>query len=350
MNRYISAAVAAAFICAVSAGCLSQKSKKSSDKNNSKPISPASIVFDWQEAYENKLNSFSANSDSRFDLRDLNGDGSPELIISPDPQPSTMCKVYTYIDGAVQDLAELGANGAFFFAPASSAVGYEYDGDGFVIGEYFTITEDQLESAVKFYNNSASAASGAAISYEINGESVALPDYDKALADYKNAQSLTVGRKYSFSPESLSYAVHSSESWGAVLSDKQKELFRTKISELAADYSDTAFYSPAFEICDLNGDDSPELVFSSGTDIDNSCRIFTLADDKLIEVLSGFGSAGEVNYDISQKVVFFTNADGELSFDCIGDSAPESFTPSENLITFGRKYIADDDGITAALL
>ena len=69
MNRYISAAVAAAFICAVSAGCSSQKSKKSSDKNNSKPISPASIVFDWQEAYENKLNSFSANSDSRFDLR-----------------------------------------------------------------------------------------------------------------------------------------------------------------------------------------------------------------------------------------------------------------------------------------
>ena len=84
-------------------------------------------------------------------------------------------------------LAELGANGVFFFAPASSAIGYEYDGDGFVIGEYFTITEDQLESAVKFYNNSASAASGAAISYEINGESVALPDYDKALADYKNA-------------------------------------------------------------------------------------------------------------------------------------------------------------------
>ena len=75
-----------------------------------------------------------------------------------------------------------------------------------------------------------------------------------------------------------------------------------------------------------------------------------MADDKLIEVLSGFGSAGEVNYDISQKVVFFTNADGELSFDCIGNSAPESFTPSENLIAFGRKYIADDDGITAALL
>ena len=176
MNRYISAAVAAAFICAVSAGCSSQKSRKSPDKNNSKAISPASIVFDWQEAYENKLNSFSANSDSRFDLRDLNGDGSPELIISPDSQPSTMCKVYTYIDGAVQDLAELGANGAFFFAPASSAIGYEYDGDGFVIGEYFTITENQLESAVKFYNNSASAANGAAISDEINGESVALPD------------------------------------------------------------------------------------------------------------------------------------------------------------------------------
>ena len=79
-------------------------------------IDPRSIVFDWQTLYENKLNDFKKSelcSDaSRFDIYDINADGVPELIISPNDDAKTVCEVYSYADG-LEKITDIGSRGSF---------------------------------------------------------------------------------------------------------------------------------------------------------------------------------------------------------------------------------------------
>lgn len=354
MNKYFSIITALA-MCSLTAGCSSKKTGQVSDKTPSeiKVITPDSIVFDWQDAYKNKLESFSANPDSRFDLCDLNNDGSPELIISPDSVSATKCEVYTCSDGALKEFTQIGSEGQFSFIPSKSVIGYEYDGSGFVIGEYYNVIGNNLESALSYYNNAASASSGASISYEINSEDVTYGTYMEMLSEYTNPVTLSVGRKYSFGQDSLHYALHCSESWGAVLSDSQKAACRTKLLELSEEYPDPEMskgYSPAFDICDLNGDDIPELIFSVGANPDDYCRIFVLQDDELTELDDSCGSYGEIKFDVSQKVYFSTNISGETVYQSFVNENLNNFIPSDNIIICGRRYPLTDSGIMAASL
>lgn len=354
MNKYFSVITALA-ICAAATGCSSKKTGTVSNDPSPeiKIITPDSIVFDWQEAYRNKLDSFSASSDSRFDLCDLNNDGSPELIISPDTSASTKCEVYTYSDGSIKEFTQIGGGGQFSFIPEISVIGYEYDGDGFVIGEYYNVIGNNLESALTFYNNAASAASGAAISYEINSDDVTLSEYTNALAEFTDSCVLSVGRKYSFGDDSLNYAIHCSESWGAVLSDPQKEVCRTKLLELTEKYSApeiSKIYSPAFDLCDLNGDNIPELIFSVGANPDDFCHIFVFQDNELVELSEQCGSFGEIEFDVAQKVYYSTNVFGESTYQSFVNEQLDGFSPSDNIIICGRRYIANEAGITAASL
>lgn len=355
MNKYFSI-ITALTICALTVGCSSKKTGQASSEKipaEVKVITPDSIVFDWQDAYQEKLESFSANPDSRFDLCDLNNDGSPELIISPDSVATTKCEVYTYSDGALREFTQIGSEGQFWFIPSKSVIGYEYDGSGFVIGEYYSVSGNNLESALSYYNNAASASSGAAISYEVNSTDVAYGTYMEMLSEFTNPVTLSVGRKYSFGQESLNYALHYSESWGAVLSDAQKTAFRTKLLELAEEFPEPEMskgYSPAFDICDLNGDDIPELILSVGTNPDDFCRIFVLQDDELAELSDPCGAGGEIKFDVSQKVYFSTNISGETVYQSFVNENLNDFKPSDNIIVCGRRYPVTDSGILAASL
>ena len=70
-----------------------------------------------------------------FDLTDLTGDGTPELIISPSDEVNTQCIIYTMRGVKAENIATIGSYGQFDYLPAAEAVGYAYNGDGFVIGE-----------------------------------------------------------------------------------------------------------------------------------------------------------------------------------------------------------------------
>ena len=103
LKKYIAAALAFSAMAATF-GCAQEQPEEISEPvviNTG--IDPKSVVFDWQTLYENKLNDFKKSDaysiNSMFDLRDINADGIPELIISPDSEPKTVCEVYTYTDG-----------------------------------------------------------------------------------------------------------------------------------------------------------------------------------------------------------------------------------------------------------
>ena len=352
MKKNIYAVSVAALLCTFASGCSSQKTGQVSEitETAEKVLTPESIVFDWQEAYESKLTSFSPSADSRFDIRDINGDSSPELIISPDTQSSTMCEVYTYSDGAVQKFTDIGSCGTFTYIPASDMIGYEYEGDGFVIGEYYNVSGDLLESAMTYYNNAGSAASGAAITYEVNGETVTLPDYETSLSEYTSQDCLELGRKYTFGTDSINYAIHYSESWGAVLTDAQKELYRSKLSELSETYSGLEDYSLGFELCDLDGNDFPELIFSTGVFPEDICRIFVIQDEELTELNDTFGAFGEISFDITQKIFFSSDSTGSSKYQSLISTDLGGFNASESIMSCGRKYILSAESINSAFL
>ena len=102
-------------------GC---SAKKEDTESSSEPviintgIDPQSVVFDWQPLYEQKLADYKKSDaysiNSRFDIRDINSDGIPELILSPNDDPMTVCEIYTYTDG-LEKVTDMGAYGDLAF-------------------------------------------------------------------------------------------------------------------------------------------------------------------------------------------------------------------------------------------
>ena len=92
---------------ALAAAMTSCSNKSDSDKKQYERTAPDSVSFEWQKAYESKLNEFKESEDysdnqesgSAFDLFDITKDGTPELIISPNNDGSTKCLVYSFSDG-----------------------------------------------------------------------------------------------------------------------------------------------------------------------------------------------------------------------------------------------------------
>lgn len=315
-------------------------------------IAPRGVVFDWQEAYEKKLADFAASgsfkkSESMFELVDIDGNGTPELIISPDTESSTVCEIYTAYAGELEEFAQTGSYGLVKFIPENRAIGFEYIGDGFVTGEYLAKEDGRYQTAVLFYNNEGMAMSGARISYEINGEDMPLSEYEAALAPYSNVFSVEIGRKYSFGEGAVDYALHCSESWGAVLSSRQKELYQGKLNEMLAASSDE---DAAFEIVDLDGNDIPELVISHGTDDGSDCSIYYLQEEGLMKFDATCGSGGNLTYDLENRIFYTAGQKSVLQSWTMTGAELSGFKPSGSIMLCGRKYLLSSDNINAAFL
>ncbi len=279
-----------------------------------------------------------------FDLRDLTNDGTPELIISPDQSRDSKCRIYTVVDGVLTHIDDLGSCGVFGYLPEKGLLSYNYDGTEFALNEFYSVSNESLTSEAVFYNNENALSDGAVLTYELNGEQVSITEYDEALAAYLDQPSLSIGRKYSFSDSSVNEAIHLSESWGAVLTDEQKALCREKLLELASYYENDT----AFELCDLDGDNTPELIFSEGSSDISQCRIFTIGEDSLNEADIYAGVRGRFFFDTDNKTIFTADITGTNAWKLGGD-VPDNYTPSSGVMECGRKYIITEEEITAAL-
>lgn len=316
-------------------------------------LDPHSIVFEWQAAYEQKLNEF-ASSDgfrsgtggSMFDLRDLDGNGTPELMISPDYDSSTECELYTFADGSLKVL-DTGENGGgvFGYIPENKLFHFRYIGNGFEVGSYCSYDGSIFNEEMSYYNNSRNAiSSGTALRYEINEESVSLADYDKALEAYSGSGELVVGRKYTFDSAAIDYALRYSESWGTVLTNTGRKQYR----KLLTDYMDRAEKSAGFELCDLNGDNQPELVLSEGDYEGAVCHIYTIVNGSISEVSDGIGSNGLLFMDTESRVLYAYNA-GKCVCWSFDEGELSDYKHSESYTELGRKYLLTPESITSAL-
>ena len=340
----------AAFLPAALAGCSDKKS--SSAEVEDKPVervSPKRIAFEWQEPYKAKIDEFRSSADfsqedSRFDIRDLDRNGTPELIISPASDPNSACQLYTFSGGEVISLGENGSFGCFVYYPENCCFNSEHYGQGFILGEYRTLSENGFKTELSYYNNADSASSGAAITYEIDKEEVTLKQYDEEISKFAGYPSVLLGRKYTFGNACEEQALYFTESWRAVLSEKEKELIRNKLTELAPDYDGYA----GFELCDLDNDDCPELIFSEGISDGCGCRIFCLNEGELTELEGKYGNSGKIGFDAEKYVFFSVDSSGNQCWN-LTDEPLDNYEKSDSIIECGRNYLLSDAVINYAL-
>lgn len=314
-------------------------------------IAPESIVFDWQESYGAVLSEFAASpeftDDSRFDLIDLDSDGTPELVISPGTESSSVCSIYTFSGGTAVKTGEAGSKGTFVYIPEREVIYSLYAGDTFDIGEYFQLTDEGLVSVMKYYSSYA-INDGESTTFEINEESVSRKEYEEARAEYTSVTDIAVGRRYTFADSAVDYALHYSESWQAVLTREQKQLYADKLSE----YIEIDYPNGAFELCDINGDDLPELIFSTGTYEADVCRIFTIGENgghaALEEVSGDYGGFGTIGFDIDSRVIFSETSEGQKCWDITGTELGD-YSSSGSTMECGRKYFLSSRNISAVL-
>ena len=346
------AAAATMVIAAVFSGCSDKKDVVSSEIKAEEIISPRTITFEWQEPYMSKLDEFSKSADyqesngiagSMFDIRDLDSDGIPELIISPSADAGTKCTIYTYYSGKLTEVGETGNNGYITFYHEAGLMKDEFQGDGFVMGEFRRIAAGAFHTELTYYNNIDSAAKGAVIRHEIDKQEVTLTEYNEKIYGITEQPSLSVGRKYTFGETTVDYALYCSEGWDNAASASMKSAFKEKLTGLMAESGTTV----AFELIDMNGDDSPELIFSEGISADDACRIFLYSNGELIEADDKYGINGRFGFD-NEKMVFFTiNPSTVEQFGSMTGASLEGYEKSDSLMECGRKYPATEETVAA---
>ena len=349
--------LAAVFTASAAAvGCSETKtsSTQSSSDTVEQAVSPESISFEWQKSYQSKLDEFKGSdkfsSDSAFDLYDMTGDGNPELIISQGTDKQAVCEIYSYSGGALSELGSAGFDGEFDYLPEFGLTREEYHGDGFLLGKFRKFEGGELTDFLTYSDNSESASSGASIKHEINGEEVLLNEYEAALAQYVGTLTMHLGRKYTFGDDAVNYAIRRSQSWGAVLGSGRKSLCKKKLFEIA-DAMGEDNKDAAFELCDLNGDDVPEIVVSSGSATDAVCTIYYFSGDTIEQLDGEYGRYGRLLFDIG-SLVFYSETETGMTYWSLADSgfSADKYESSGSIMEVGREFALDGVGIDASLV
>lgn len=346
-RSFLAGTAAAALILT---GCTSGTKTVSEVQPTTSPISPDSVVFSWQKAYSDKLSEFRSSSDfvegangSMFDLCDLTGDGVPELVISPSIENDAVCDIYTAAGSSVTKIGSTGAKGTFGYIPSQNAVSFHYQGKNFELREFFKIEENALVTLKKFYNNSSRASSGGRITYEVDNSPVMLSEYEQILNTFTADTEFEIGRKFSFTDAAENYALHFSESWGAVLTETEKEFYSSVLTELLNDGEADA----AYELCDIDGDNIPELIYSVGEFPGAECRVYRF-DGLSISLTAEITSHnGRVGFDPEKKICFDGSAHPSAVYSADG-STPADTSPSASLVLCGRKFPLREGSLTEA--
>lgn len=327
-------------------------SKNSSDNSSDPPerTAPESISFDWQKPYESIINDFKSSEDcsnnSAFDLADLDGDHSPELIISTSTEPKAVCRIYTCKNGASSELGEICNGGKVVWLPEMELYKDEYQGDSFTFGSYLALENGEFTEKLNYYTSNNISS----VKHTINGEELLLPDYEEKLKPYNDAYTVIYGRKYGFGENAVKTALYRSESWGAVVTADEKKAYRDKLNEYL-EASESSGEDAAFELFDVSNDGIPELVISQGSSENSKCLIYSILDGR-IAVSDPIGYAGIVSCDLAQNIMFYPTEENKYVCASMSGEPIDSAVTVDSLIDradFGRRYPLTAENIQLAL-
>ena len=175
--------------------------------------SPASVIAadeqsvyypTWQEAYFNMLKLAFDNKEkydftdkdfgTRFELYDVDSDGTPELFISEAAYHPGMCRIYTYRDGYITDSISLGTYGIVYCADTAPYLVQSDKHMGYSSMSYYELKDGKFVHLNSFYDNIDNAETEE-VFYEVDGKKVSETEYVQAKEKYDHLELKDHGRK-----------------------------------------------------------------------------------------------------------------------------------------------------------
>jgi len=166
---------------------------------------PADSEAEWKDQYAAVLRTYLPDSSSaKFNLHDLDGDGTPELLISDGDFHMAGAEIFTLYRGAVYCLGSFGSWGDFQYAPETGHIYSGYTGQGCTHSAIFQIVDGKLKDIVSFFDTTGYYMNPEDGSFEVNGASVSAEDYNREWEKYahKTDDNFTA-RKYALSEEEI---------------------------------------------------------------------------------------------------------------------------------------------------
>lgn len=145
---------------------------------------------DWKDIYNGVLSGYRGSSTAMYDLVDIDGNGVPELIVSPSTEKYAPADLYTVSGGSLVNCGDIGSYyGKASVIPGAGIIFKSAGGMGIwkrIISEY---------DNGMLYTIEALDSEDMSQSYKINGEEVSKDEFDEKYSSYSE-RLVSVGRKY----------------------------------------------------------------------------------------------------------------------------------------------------------
>ena len=163
----------------------------------------------WKDLYAGVLRTYinpeyPDSGFAMFNIFDLDGDGSPELLVSDGDYHMASAQIFTLYRGAVYCLGSFGSNGEFQFDPETGHIYSEYSNLGVSRFSIHKIADGELIDIASFYDTSGHFENPEDGSFVVNSEEVSEDEYNREREKYGNNpdDEFTV-RKYSVNEDEI---------------------------------------------------------------------------------------------------------------------------------------------------
>lgn len=167
----------------------------------------------WKAAYQEIITQYKSNSgtalDAKWDLLDLDQDGTPELLLSEGAYHAGSVLYYYYENGAAKQVMDkdgeplrFGAYGSVFACPEEHLLGFidMHMGCTYVTMEKY---ENHKITELMRIDENSDAIGVEETTYNVNGEVSTEEAYNEKLAEYNSKNWITAGAEYSLDDLSM---------------------------------------------------------------------------------------------------------------------------------------------------
>ena len=167
--------------------------------------STASYKTAYREMLKTFMDSWEYSAESRWDIQDIDGDGTPELLISKDTSGGSY--IYYYDNGSAHIVGNIvitnfGRNGTFLLCREENLIGFTDSSKGDLYADNFTAYigkfEDHHVQQIQIMGKTAYTEDPQKYYYDVDNNYVSEEEYNAAVNNFNSKNWIEVGRRYAF--------------------------------------------------------------------------------------------------------------------------------------------------------
>lgn len=170
-------------------GLINHYSDKSEITASSVPVSfqPESINEEtiWKELYADELKKHIDFDSPKFNICDLDRDGTPELLISDDQCHGANVEIFTIYNGELYDLGYYGSWGEVSYDPVSKYISSVFGNQVITFCNVYILKNGKMVEIASFYDNEGDT-DAPKLHFEVNNKTVTEDEYQTEWVKYNS--------------------------------------------------------------------------------------------------------------------------------------------------------------------